>query len=89
MDDIQTTEQKKDLYQQIHDWADTKGQSYRFEQAPGRQGVCTKYLYFDDDLVGIGSDISARQAKLKCAIDALSNLKQGKLAEKKYAKDGK
>ena len=49
----------------------------------------TKYLYFNDDLVGIGSDMSARQAKLKCALDALSNLQLGKLAEKKYAKDGK
>ena len=56
---------------------------------PGSHGVIIKYLYFGEDLVGIGQDLSARTAKLKCAMDALVNLRQGKLAERKIPKDGK
>ena len=46
-------------------------------------------MYFGKDLVGIGCDVSARQAKLKCARDAIENLRAGKLAKIKFAKDGK
>ena len=82
-------ERKKQIFEKISNYAKVKNKDYRFEEVPGSHGIVIKYLYFGEDLVGIGQDLSARTAKLRCAIDALSNLKQGKLAERKLPKDGK
>ena len=65
-----------------------KQKEFRFEEVPGDHGSVVKYLYLGDELYGIGQDLSARIAKLKCAIHALGNLKQNKVAKRKLPKDG-
>ena len=68
-------ERKKQIFDKIATYAEVRQKVYRFEEVPGNNGSVVKHLYFDEDLVGIGRDISARTAKLRCAINALSNLK--------------
>lgn len=82
-------ERKRQIFEKVANYAQVRNKDYKFEEVPGSHGTVIKYLYFGDDLVGIGQDLSARTAKLRCAIDALANLKQGKLAERKVPKDGK
>lgn len=48
-----------------------------------------KLLYFGSNLMGIGDGKTQRQAKIASAEDALINLKEGRVLQKPYSKDGK
>ena len=80
----------KDVFVQVQHWANLKQKDYEFKDGVSdKPGEVKKMLYIGEDLVGIGQDSSARQAKIKCARNAIQNLKEGRTIRPTFAKDGK
>ena len=65
------------IFNEIQHWAEKKQQEYKFDETitGSNPPLISKYLYFGEDLVGVGQDTSSRKAKIKCAKNALENLR--------------
>ena len=49
----------KAVFERVADLAREKNKEYKFEKSSGNEGSFKIYLYFGDELVGIGEDASS------------------------------
>lgn len=76
------------MYAELADLAKAQNVEYRFDQTE-RNGMVRKLFYFGENLVGVGEDVSARQAKLKATVQGLDNIRNGQTVKLSFPKNGK